>query len=114
MDKSVEAVAPLSGLRAVSRYQWLVFLVVWAGWTLDAADFGLFSLVLRPPMIDLLGGNPSMADIGKYGRPLVAWLLVGAFGGSFDRVTAFMTCFALLSIIAMLLGRETMGDPLPR
>jgi hypothetical protein len=25
-----------------------------------------------------------------------------------------MTCFALLSIVAMLLGRETMGDPLPR
>jgi hypothetical protein len=39
---------------------------------------------------------------------------VGAFGGSFNRVRAFMTCFAVLSIIAMLLGRETMGDPLPR
>jgi MFS family permease len=46
--------------------------------------------------------------------PLVAGLLVGAFGGSFNRVTAFMTCFAFLSIIAMLLGRETMGDPLQR
>jgi hypothetical protein len=41
-------------------------------------------------------------------------LLVGAFGGSFNRVTAFMTCFALLSIVAMLLGLETKGDPLPR
>jgi hypothetical protein len=39
--------------------------------------------------------------------------LVGAFGGSFNRVTAFMTCFAL-SIVAMLLGRETRGNPLPR
>jgi hypothetical protein len=29
-------------------------------------------------------------------------------------VTAFMTCFALLSILAMLLGRETKGNPLPR
>jgi hypothetical protein len=46
--------------------------------------------------------------------PLAAGLLVGAFGGSFNRVTAFMTCFALLSIVAMLLGRETKGDPLPR
>ena len=114
MDKSGVAVAQFGGLRAVSRYQWLVFLVVWLGWTLDAADFGLYSLVLKPAMTELLGGNPSMADIGKYGRPLVAGLLVGAFGGSFNRVTAFMTCFALLSIIAMLLGRETMGDPLPR
>ena len=67
MDKSMEAVAPLGGLRAISRYQWLVFFVVWAGWTLDAADFGLFSLVLRPAMIELLGGNPPLTEIGKYG-----------------------------------------------
>ena len=39
-----------SGWRSVSRYQWLVFLVVWLGWTLDAADFGLYSLVLRPAL----------------------------------------------------------------
>jgi MFS family permease len=45
--------------------------------------------------------------------PLVAGLMVGAFGGSFNNVTAFMTCFALLSIIAMLFGRETRGVGLP-
>ena len=72
----------LGGLRAVSRYQWLVFLVVWAGWTLDAADFGLFSLVLRPAMIELLGGNPPLTEIGKYGGLLsMAGLLGWAFGG---------------------------------
>jgi cyanate permease len=51
--------------------------------------------------------------IASFG-PLVAGLLVGAFGGSFNRVTAFMTCFALLSIAAMLLRRETKGNPLPQ
>jgi cyanate permease len=45
--------------------------------------------------------------------PLVAGLLVGVFG-SFNRVTAVMSCFAILSIIAMFLGRETKGIPLPR
>jgi len=45
--------------------------------------------------------------------PLVAGLLVGAFG-SFNKVTAFMSCFALLSIIAMFLGQETKGRELPR
>jgi hypothetical protein len=40
--------------------------------------------------------------------------MVGAFGGSFNNVTAFMTCFALLSILAMILGRETKGAGLPR
>jgi MFS family permease len=82
MSESGVAVAQLSGWRAVSRYQWLVFLVVWAGWTLDAADFGLYSLVLRPAMIELLGGNPPIADIGKYGGLLAMTGLLGwAFGG---------------------------------
>ncbi len=82
MSESGVAVAQLSGWRAVSRYQWLVFAVVWAGWTLDAADFGLYSLVLRPAMIELLGGNPSLADIGRYGGLLAMTGLLGwAFGG---------------------------------
>src|SRR5271155_1793815 len=77
MSESGVAVAQLSGWRAVSRYQWLVFAVVWAGWTLDAADFGLYSLVLRPAMIELLGGNPPLADIGKYGGLLAMTGLLG-------------------------------------
>jgi MFS family permease len=44
--------------------------------------------------------------------PLIAGLLVGYFGG-FTQGAAIMTCFALLSIIAMFLGRETKEDPLP-
>ena len=45
--------------------------------------------------------------------PLIAGLLVGYFGG-FTQGAAIMTCFALLSILAMFLGRETREDPLPR
>jgi len=82
MDQSGITVAQPSGWRAVSRYQWLVFLVVWAGWSLDAADFGLYSLVLRPALIDLLGGNPPLTDIGKYGGLLaMAGLFGWAIGG---------------------------------
>src|SRR5258708_31860545 len=82
VEKGGVAVAQFGGLRAVSRYQWLVFLVVWLGWTLDAADFGLYSLVLKPAMTELLGGNPSLADIGKYGGLLSMTGLLGwAFGG---------------------------------
>src|SRR5713101_8399664 len=82
MDKGGAVVAQLGGSRAVSRYQWLVFLVVWLGWTLDATDFRIYSLVLRPAMTELLGGNPSMADIGKYGGLLSMTGLLGwAFGG---------------------------------
>jgi hypothetical protein len=51
--------------------------------------------------------------IASFG-PLGAGPMVGAFGGSFNRVTAFMTCFALGSIVAMLIGRHTRGAPLRR
>jgi cyanate permease len=44
--------------------------------------------------------------------PLVAGLLVGYFGG-FTTPAAIMTGFAGLSILALLLGRETRADPLP-
>jgi len=50
---------------------------VWLGWTLDAADFGLYSLVLKPAMTELLGGKPSLADIGKYGGLLSMAGLLG-------------------------------------
>jgi MFS family permease len=70
------------GFRGLTRYQWTVFLVVWAGWALDATDFGLYSLVLRPALTELLGGNPSMADIGRVGGILsMVGLLGWAFGG---------------------------------
>jgi len=113
MDRGGEAVAQLGGLRAVSRYQWLVFLVVWLGWTLDAADFGLYSLVLRPAMTELLGGNPSMADIGKYGGLLsMAGLLGWAFGGFLfgiladyiGRVRTLAFSIAIYSVFTALQG----------
>ena len=71
----------------------------------------LFPTHIRSTAVGFCTGSARV--ITSFG-PLVAGLLVGAFGGSFNRVTAFMTCFALLSILAMLLGRETKGDPLPR
>jgi len=76
------AAASVGGWRAVSRQQWLVFLVVWLGWTLDAADFGLYSLVLRPALTELLGGHPTMAQIGSVGGILSMTGLLGwALGG---------------------------------
>lgn len=82
MERTVTRDVPLGWVRDVTRYQWLVFLVVWLGWALDATDFGLFSLVLRPALTDLLGGNPTMAEIGKFGGLLsMAGLLGWAVGG---------------------------------
>src|ERR1700733_14703794 len=88
-DMADTTAGQLSGWRAITPYQWLVFLVVWAGWTLDAADFGLFSLVLRPALTELLGFGSvgtlepaQLAQIGKVGGFLaMAGLLGWAFGG---------------------------------
>jgi MFS family permease len=114
------AVMRATGWRAVSRYQWLVFLVVWLGWTLDAADFGLFSLVLKPAMTDLLGisttGAPDPAQlalIGKTGGLLAMTGLLGwAFGGFvfgifadyIGRVRALVFSIAIYSVFTALQG----------
>src|ERR671938_802672 len=74
--------AQTTWLRGITRYQWLVFFVVWAGWSLAAADFGLYSLVLQPALRELLGGSPSPADIGRVGGIISTVGLLGwAFGG---------------------------------
>ena len=73
-------------VREITPYQWQVFLVAWLGWSLDSTDFGLFSLVLRPALTELLGGAPSVTDIGRVGGYLsMAGLLGWAFGGFFFR-----------------------------
>jgi len=49
------------------------------------------------------GSSPALALVAGLGRGV--WR-------QFQQVTAFMSCFALLSVIAMMLGRETKNDEL--
>jgi MFS family permease len=114
------AAATLSGWRAITPYQWLVFIVVWAGWTLDAADFGLFSLVLKPALTELLGFSTTgalepaqLAQLGKYGGLLAMTGLLGwAFGGFIfgviadyiGRVRALMFSIIIFSVFTALQG----------
>src|ERR1700693_848075 len=120
MADASAAIVGANGWRAISRYQWLVFLVVWLGWTLDAADFGLFSLVLRPALTELLGfsgtgalGPDQLAQIGKVGGLLsMSGLLGWAFGGFLfgiladyiGRVRTLMFSIALYSVFTALQG----------
>jgi MFS family permease len=71
----------------------------------------LFPTHIRSTAVGFCTGSARI--VTSFG-PLVAGVMVGAFGGSFNKVTAVMTCFAVLSIIAMILGRETKGAGLPR
>jgi hypothetical protein len=56
--------------------------------------------------------NSSGRVITSFG-PLVAGLLTGSLNGAFNQAAAVMTCFAALSIVAALWGRETKDDALP-
>jgi len=110
----------VAGWRAITPYQWLVFLVVWAGWTLDAADFGLFSLVLKPALTDLLGFSGTaaldkgqLAQIGKYGGLLAMTGLLGWACGGFifgiiadyvGRVRALVYSIIIFSVFTALQG----------
>src|SRR5260370_10199466 len=69
-------------VREITRYQWVVVFVAWAGWSLDITDFTLYGLVLRQALTDLLGGTATLAQIGKVGGLLTTVGLLGwAVGG---------------------------------
>src|SRR5437763_5182841 len=131
-DSTVAATVRSGSWRAITGYQWLVFVVVWLGWTLDAADVGLFSLVLQPALRNLLGFAATgvlppeqMAQIGKYGGLLIMTGLLGWAAGGFifgiladyiGRVRALMFSIALYrqgSIIPLLIERQV-ESPMPR
>lgn len=100
-------------VRDITRYQWMVFLIAWLGWSLDNTDFGLFALVLRPAATELLGGNPTAADIGRVGgllsmAGLLGWALggfaFGIIGDYFGRVRTLMLSVVLVAVFTALQG----------
>src|SRR5437867_9268628 len=76
-------------VREITGYQWLVLFIAWAGWSLDITDFTLYGLVLRQALTELLGGSPTMAQIGSIGGLITTVGLLGwAFGGFFFGIVA--------------------------
>src|SRR5258708_23564910 len=84
------AAAPQGGrIRDITGYQWLVLFIAWAGWSLDITDFTLYGLVLRQALTELLGGNPTLAQIGSVGGLVTtAGLLCCAVGRVVFRTSA--------------------------
>src|SRR5690348_15009544 len=99
----------LSWIRDITRYQWMVFLVAWLGWSLDNTDFNLFALVLRPALTELLGGNPTVAEIGRVGGLLsMAGLLGWALGGfCFGIIADYIGRIRTLALSVILVGLFT-------
>src|SRR5471030_2701379 len=110
------ATGGLSWIKDVTRYQWMVFLVAWFGWMLDATDFGLFNLVLRPSLTELLGGNPTIAQIGQTGSflsmaGLLGWAIggfvFGIVGDYIGRVRTLILSVVLVAVFTGLQGLAT-------
>src|SRR5215468_8604329 len=101
-----------TGLFGFTRYQWLVFFVVWLGWALDATDFNLFSLVLKPAVTEVLGGAASPAEIGKWGGllamvGLLGWALGGmCFGVFADMIGRVRTLVISIIVVAVFTAAQ--------
>jgi MFS family permease len=106
----------LSWVKDITRYQWMVFLVAWLGWALDSTDFGLFNIVLRPAVTELLGGSATIAQIGQTGGwlsmvGLMGWALGGFFfgviGDYLGRVRTLALSVILVAVFTGLQGLAT-------
>ncbi|HTC07201.1 MAG TPA: MFS transporter [Acetobacteraceae bacterium] len=113
MPNNGVATGGLSWVRDITRYQWMVFLVAWLGWSLDNTDFNLFALVLRPALTELLGGNPPIAEIGRVGGilsmvGLLGWALggfcFGVVGDYIGRVRTLALSVVMVAIFTALQG----------
>jgi MFS family permease len=70
----------------------------------------LFPTHVRATAVSFCNGTGRV--ITSFG-PLIAGLATPMLGGQFSTAAAIMTCFAGLSILAMILGRETKDQDLP-
>src|ERR1700730_10714405 len=102
----------------LSTYAWYPFVLPVFGFFVFCVFSGhavylpeLFPTHVRATAVSFCNGTGRV--ITSFG-PLVAGLLVMPFGGSFSMAAGVMTCFALLSILAVAIGRETRDEALPR
>ncbi len=66
--------------RGITRAQWLVLAAAFFGWMFDGVEIGLFPLVARPALQELLG-DMGDAEVGRWNGVIVACFLLGAAAG---------------------------------
>src|SRR5258708_4748979 len=98
MDSSNVRTGRLTWLGEFDRYQWTVFLIAWIGWALDATDFGLFAIVLRPALTDLLGDSRRSPNLARLA-------VISAWSGCWAGHSAG-SCSASLPTISAGCGRS--------
>jgi SHS family sialic acid transporter-like MFS transporter len=76
----LEPKANTGGADLTSRGRWLVLAAAFLGWLFDGYEIGLFPVVARPALRQLLA-DPGDALIGQWMGVITACFLVGAAGG---------------------------------
>jgi MFS family permease len=111
--QSAKLTRPGAGV-GLDRSQWLVLIAAFLGWMFDGLEQGVFPLVARPALQDLLGVEADQ-QIGPWMGYITALFLVGAaFGGlTFGWLGIVWACpgddsehYGLLDIYGMLLLRS--------
>ena len=80
-----------SGGAVLLKGQWLVLWAAFLGWLFDGFEIGLFPVIARPALLNLLG-NAGDAEIGPWMARITACFLLGAacggvvFGWLGDRI----------------------------
>jgi MFS transporter, SHS family, sialic acid transporter len=82
MSKTLTEKTAATGESVSKKVLWLVLLVAWLGWMFDGMEMGLYSVLARPALKDLLHTTVDKA-IGPYVGIMFALFLLGASLGGF-------------------------------
>lgn len=93
----------------LTRDQWLVLAAAFLGWMFDGVEIGLFPLVSRPALQELLG-DMGDAQVGRWNGVIVACFLLGAatgglvFGWLGDRIGRVRAMVASILVYSLFTG----------
>ena len=93
----------------ITRAQWLVLTAAFLGWMFDGVEIGLFPLVARPALQELLGDLGDKA-VGTWNGVIVACFLLGAavgglvFGWLGDRIGRVRAMVASILVYSLFTG----------
>src|SRR5262245_7817173 len=95
-------------ISTITRGQWLTLTAALLGWLFDGFEMGVFPIVARPALRDLLGGTPAEETVRQWNAILSAaflfgastggWLF-GALGDRIGRVKAMMVSVLTYSLL---------------
>ena len=80
-DARLTATAPLLPAEEPAAGKWMALTAALLGWLFDGFEMGLFPVVARPALLDLLGANANEATVSAYNAMINTGFLVGAAAG---------------------------------